>query len=174
MTTTTSPNAQVLPATPAGVTVEPYSTMHSRDAARTAYRVTGPGAATVPVLVTPDAYGRTWSAWLSDGSRTIAADSASLARVMRSAMAHAARVPAAPEFTLTPVELACNVTIDAVRAARASALILNTGESLSYRRVAVAGNVSPATGKAAARMALGVPCQWLGLDGAGHGIYGPA
>lgn len=77
--------------------------------------------------------------------------------------------PRTEGFELSPIELACGVSLDAVKHARSRAMVHLT--SAGARVVVDSG---PALGGAVARMALGVRCEYLGLNGAGYAVYGPA
>ena len=74
-------------------------------------------------------------------------------------------------FTLTDIESACGVTVDDVTRERSRAAVRLTPDGM---RVLVDGDTPPALAGAVARMALGVGCERLGRNAAGHSIYAPA
>lgn len=74
-------------------------------------------------------------------------------------------------FTLSELELACGITLDAVRTARSQAMTHLTREGF---RVVVAPEVGPALGGAVARMALGVRAEYLGMNALKCPVFGPA
>lgn len=73
-----------------------------------------------------------------------------------------------PAFTLSPVELACGVTLDAVQDARARGLLALDGTGTRFTAPA---DVSPAVAGAAARMAFGERGEFVGMDGTGCPVY---
>lgn len=72
----------------------------------------------------------------------------------------------APAIVLSDIERACGVTVDAVRATRARALIFADGT-----KVALDANTPPALAGAAARLAFGAPVRFAGLNPFGMPIY---
>jgi hypothetical protein len=70
------------------------------------------------------------------------------------------------EFTLSPIEVACGVTMDDVRRVRADAYVMH-----DKRSVAIGRNTPPALAGAAARMALGGPVEFDALNIWGQPLY---
>jgi hypothetical protein len=72
-------------------------------------------------------------------------------------------------FTLTPIEIACGVTLADVRDARARGYVLDSGAAFVAPL-----NIGPALATAAARLALGVPVTFDHLALGGYPVYVPA
>lgn len=73
-------------------------------------------------------------------------------------------------FELSEVEIACGVTMKDAANTREDSLVLRIPEGL---RVTVPIDTPPALAGAAARMALGVPCEFAGLNHWGNPVYKP-
>jgi hypothetical protein len=70
------------------------------------------------------------------------------------------------DFTLSPTEVACGVTVDEVRRVRAEAYVMH-----DKRSVAIGRNVGPAVAGAAARLALGGPVEFDTINIWGQPLY---
>jgi len=71
-----------------------------------------------------------------------------------------------PEFTLSPTEVACGVTIEQVREVRAKAYIMHDKQS-----VAIVRGTPPALAGAAARLALGGDVEFVAINIWGNPLY---
>lgn len=70
---------------------------------------------------------------------------------------------------LTPVEIECGVTFDAVVECRAKGLFIQDGT-----KFVLPENTSPALAGSAARLAFSRPAEFLGFNQLRHPVYGAA
>lgn len=75
-------------------------------------------------------------------------------------------IPQDNSFILTEIERACGVTVEDVLRTRRESYVFDNG-----RAVVVSGDVPPALGAAAARLALGGPASFVGRNQLRQNVY---